>query len=283
MRFCPAHVATSRGLFHPVLPMPSPPRARRYTGRWWQVGMRFRSRSQARQMRHLLFRSAVAFLFASLRLNPLVIIIGVNGESSFESSLLKRAPGCEIWGYDYSVENVRVSCPFFNQEPLLTCSFHQWGPEIRDDSELRDRAHFQPWALGGADDHGEHSNPKYWTLDSLMRHNGTLRSISPPTFHFISTTSLICRLPYQITALSTSLKLTRKAPSLMRSRHSSTSMPMVTYPSANFNSRSTRRATAVAPNTSSNGGSPSKQPAYDPSRLSQTCCTSRGGSVQSRR
>jgi len=77
---------------------------------------------------------------------------GVNGESSFEQSLLRRAPGCEVWGYDYSVDN--------------------WGPEIKDDPELRDRAHFQAWALGGADDHGEHSNPKYWTLDSLMRHNG---------------------------------------------------------------------------------------------------------------
>ena len=141
--------------------------------------MWFRSCGQARQMRHLLFRSAIAFLFASFCLNSRVIMIGVNGESSFESSLLRRAPGCEIWGYDYSVDNVRVSCPLFNQESLLTCSFHQWGPEIKDDPELRDRAHFQPWALGGADDHGEHSNPKYWTLDSLMRHNGTSCSISP--------------------------------------------------------------------------------------------------------
>ena len=116
---------------------------------------------------------------------------GVNGESSFESSLLRRAPGCEVWGYDYSVDNVRVSCPFFNHEPSLTCSFHQWGPEIKDDPQLRDRAHFEPWALGGADDHGEHSNPKYWTLDSLMRHNGPSRSISLPSFHFVSITSLI--------------------------------------------------------------------------------------------
>jgi len=147
--------------------------------------MWLRSRGQARQMRHLLFRSA-ALLFSSFRRNPHVIMIGVNGESSFEQSLLRRAPGCEVWGYDYSVDNVRVSCPFFNQEPLLTCPFHQWGPEIKDDPELRDRAHFQPWALGGADDHGEHSNPKYWTLDSLMRHNGTLRSISSQLRHSLS-------------------------------------------------------------------------------------------------
>jgi hypothetical protein len=39
------------------------------------------------------------------------MLTGINGESSFESSLLKRAPGCEVWGYDYSVDNVRVSCP----------------------------------------------------------------------------------------------------------------------------------------------------------------------------
>ncbi|KAH8994774.1 hypothetical protein EDB83DRAFT_2276887, partial [Lactarius deliciosus] len=30
---------------------------------------------------------------------------GINGESSFESTLLKRAPGCEAWGYDYSVNS----------------------------------------------------------------------------------------------------------------------------------------------------------------------------------
>jgi len=120
-------------------------------------------------------------------------MIGVNGESSFESSLLRRAPGCEVWGYDFSVDNVRVSCPFFNRVPSLTCSFHQWGPEIKDDPALRDRAHFQPWALGGTDDHGEHSNPKYWTLDSLMRHNGTLRSIS-----FLSQPSISSQLRHSM-------------------------------------------------------------------------------------
>ncbi|KAI0301032.1 methyltransferase domain-containing protein [Multifurca ochricompacta] len=76
---------------------------------------------------------------------------GINGESSFESTLLKRAPGCEAWGYDYSVNN--------------------WGPEINDDPELKKRAHFKPWALGGTDNHNENDNPKYWTLDSLMNLN----------------------------------------------------------------------------------------------------------------
>ncbi|KAH9069679.1 hypothetical protein EDB83DRAFT_384626 [Lactarius deliciosus] len=54
-----------------------------------------------------------------------VYVIGINGESSFESTLLKRAPGCEAWGYDYSVNS--------------------WGPEITGDPELRDRAHFKPF------------------------------------------------------------------------------------------------------------------------------------------
>ncbi|KAI9437659.1 methyltransferase domain-containing protein [Lactarius indigo] len=77
---------------------------------------------------------------------------GINDESSFESTLLKRAPGCEVWGYDYSVNS--------------------WGPEITGDLALRDRAHFKPFALGGTNNHGDHDNPKFWTLDSLMELNG---------------------------------------------------------------------------------------------------------------
>jgi len=76
---------------------------------------------------------------------------GINGESSFEQSLLQRVPGCEVWGYDFSVKG--------------------WGPEIKDDPELAPRAHFQPWALGGTDMHGENDDPKWWTLDSLMKLN----------------------------------------------------------------------------------------------------------------
>jgi hypothetical protein len=41
------------------------------------------------------------------------------------------------------------------------------------------RAHFEPWALGGDDKHGEHENPKWWTLDSLMELNGACSY--PPT------------------------------------------------------------------------------------------------------
>jgi hypothetical protein len=142
------------------------------------VGLWHRSCRQARQMRHLLLWSA-SISIASFHCNLQCDMIGINGESSFESSLLKRAPGCEVWGYDYSVNSVRVSCHFFCQGPFLTILFDQWGPEITDVVTLRNRAHFQPWALSGTDDHGEHSSPKYWTLDSLMKLNGTSCFISP--------------------------------------------------------------------------------------------------------
>jgi len=77
---------------------------------------------------------------------------GVNGESSFEAALLKRLPHCEVWGYDFSVGG--------------------WGPEITEDPELKDRAHFQAWAISGTDAHGENDSTKSWTLDSLMKLNG---------------------------------------------------------------------------------------------------------------
>ncbi|KAH9176380.1 hypothetical protein EDB89DRAFT_2091859 [Lactarius sanguifluus] len=30
---------------------------------------------------------------------------GINGESPFESTRLKRGPGCEVWGYDYNINS----------------------------------------------------------------------------------------------------------------------------------------------------------------------------------
>ncbi|KAH9972478.1 methyltransferase domain-containing protein [Lactifluus volemus] len=77
---------------------------------------------------------------------------GINGESSFEADLLTRAPGCEVWGYDFSVT--------------------RWGPEISNNVELNTRAHFQPWGISGTDNHTERDHPKFWTIDSLMKHNG---------------------------------------------------------------------------------------------------------------
>jgi len=36
------------------------------------------------------------------------IFAGINGESSFEASLLERAPDCQVYGYDFSVKSVRA-------------------------------------------------------------------------------------------------------------------------------------------------------------------------------
>jgi hypothetical protein len=77
---------------------------------------------------------------------------GINGESSFEATLLDRAPGCEVWGYDFTVKS--------------------FGPEIEDYPLLKARSHFQPWALGGRNAHGPEDESKYYTLDALMKLNG---------------------------------------------------------------------------------------------------------------
>ncbi|TFK54561.1 hypothetical protein OE88DRAFT_1624747 [Heliocybe sulcata] len=75
---------------------------------------------------------------------------GVNGESSFEATLLQRAPGCKVWGYDFSVGS--------------------FGPEINDVPSLKARSHFYPYALGAYD--SPTSDPPYYTLQTLMRNNG---------------------------------------------------------------------------------------------------------------
>jgi len=130
----------SRGLFHPGLPVPTSRRAHRDTGRWQQVGLRRGPRSKARQMRYLLLRYALLLFFSSFissshRCGPLFsppvysstyahsyhgCVTGINSESSFERDLLQRAPGCEAWGYDYSVNDIRVptSPSFFYRAPL---------------------------------------------------------------------------------------------------------------------------------------------------------------------
>jgi hypothetical protein len=98
--------------------MPTSGRACRNTGRWGEVGLRLGSRGEARQMRHILFWFAsyahVALVCLALT-TCLCYLTGINGESSFERDLVRRAPGCEVWGYDYSVTGVRTPCPFFSQ------------------------------------------------------------------------------------------------------------------------------------------------------------------------
>ncbi|KAI0930021.1 hypothetical protein AcV5_006831 [Taiwanofungus camphoratus] len=77
---------------------------------------------------------------------------GVNGESSFEAEILQRAPGCQVWGYDFSVNS--------------------FGPEVDADPELKSRAHFHPWALGASNNYGPGANPPVYTLPTLMEING---------------------------------------------------------------------------------------------------------------
>jgi hypothetical protein len=64
---------------------------------------------------------------------------------------------------------------------LTPDSCNQWGPEITNDPELRDRAHFKPYALGGTNNHNDNDNPKFWTLDSLMDLNGAFAVFSSPS------------------------------------------------------------------------------------------------------
>ena len=46
----------------------------------------------------------------------------------------------------------------------------QWGPEIIGDPELRDRAHYKPYTLGGTNNH--RLQPPVRALGSLMDDNG---------------------------------------------------------------------------------------------------------------
>ncbi|KAF8264171.1 hypothetical protein EI94DRAFT_1739082 [Lactarius quietus] len=55
-------------------------------------------------------------------------------------------------------------------QPPCTCQHPL--PVGTNDPELRDRAHFRPFALDGTDNHSENDNPKFWMLDSLMDING---------------------------------------------------------------------------------------------------------------
>lgn len=77
----------------------------------------------------------------------IIYSFGINGESLFEAALLERVPGREAWRYE------------------LPWTF---GPEIENIPNLKERAHFFPWALGGRSAHGTDNSPKYCTLDALM-------------------------------------------------------------------------------------------------------------------
>ena len=77
--------------------------------------------------------------------------VGINYESSFEAEILKNTKHCQIWGYDFSVKS--------------------FGPEIP--ANLQARTHFKAYALGGEDNHGPEDDPPMYTLETLMKMNGT--------------------------------------------------------------------------------------------------------------
>ncbi|THH20621.1 hypothetical protein EUX98_g8546 [Antrodiella citrinella] len=76
---------------------------------------------------------------------------GINEESSFEAALLTRSPGCQVWGYDFSVS--------------------RFGPEIESLPALKSRSHFHPYALSARDAHAPEASPPEYTLASLMAAN----------------------------------------------------------------------------------------------------------------
>ncbi|KAJ7176076.1 methyltransferase domain-containing protein [Mycena crocata] len=81
-----------------------------------------------------------------------VYSFGINSDSSFEAAILNRAPGCQVYGYDFSVST--------------------FGPQITGNRHLARRAHFFPYGLGPVDRHGVWNNPPMYTLQSLMKENG---------------------------------------------------------------------------------------------------------------
>ena len=82
---------------------------------------------------------------------------------------MEAAPGCEVWGYDFSVSGVSLPVADLTVTTLTQLVPQQWGPELTSYSH---RAHFEPWALGPIDNHGSNVNVQMWSLRKLMEHNG---------------------------------------------------------------------------------------------------------------
>ena len=83
---------------------------------------------------------------------------------------MKAAPGCEVYGYDFSVNSVCV--PIGIKSIASNGSPHQFGPEIELESDLKRRSHFYPFALGPKDAFSLIDDPKMYTLRTLMERNG---------------------------------------------------------------------------------------------------------------
>lgn len=78
-------------------------------------------------------------------------ITGTNYESSFETEILTRTRNCQIWTFDN------------------TAGSH--GPIV--DRMYKHRTHFQSCTLASVDAHDSQDSPKAYTLQSLMKVNGT--------------------------------------------------------------------------------------------------------------
>ncbi|KAF7297593.1 Methyltranfer-dom domain-containing protein [Mycena kentingensis (nom. inval.)] len=79
-----------------------------------------------------------------------VYSMGVERQSSFEQEILHMEESCEVFGFDFSVT--------------------EWGPELRADTAVNQRAHFFPYKIGGTDNHTAH--PPEYSLSGIMEELG---------------------------------------------------------------------------------------------------------------
>ena len=93
--------------------------------------------------------------------------------------LLEHAPGCEVWGYDFTVNSMH---PLYTSANMSWADWGQmvvqFGPEIDKTPWLKERSHFFPWARGRCNAHGPEDSLKYYTLDVLMPGRGAFLSQS---------------------------------------------------------------------------------------------------------
>jgi hypothetical protein len=85
--------------------------------------------------------------------------VGMNYATTFEAELLERTRHCQVWGYDYRSNS--------------------FGSHIKNSY----RAHFFSWGLANFDSHESHSNPKLYTLKTLLETNSSYALVSP--FYFL--------------------------------------------------------------------------------------------------
>lgn len=90
-------------------------------------------------------------LFTDCSLIFLAYQKGINYESSFEAAILANTDHCQIWGYDFSVKS--------------------FGPEIPESQAHR--THFHAYGLSGTDAHSPDDKIPMYTLETLLKMNGT--------------------------------------------------------------------------------------------------------------